>query len=246
VSIFFRWHGFCPAICFATRCGSSPSLLFFPQCFFWCCLRGSKAEPQRRLSEGDVLPGGGGLSDREDQKRRVHMGALKWQHRLEESTTARQWHSGNPYLRYKHMSPVAHARPATAGGVGSPCAVSRRCSQRLCSFSAAGQWNALTIEEKAPRSKRAAELQELNLQKAPRAPRLRSGYNVFVRDRFHLFGGGLSRVAAAWRVAAPKVRAIYMRRAAELNASVAALPRRREHCTPRLPTAMHLFVNDDL
>jgi len=182
------------------------------------------------------------LSDREDQKRRVHMGALKWQHRLEESTTARQWHSGNPYLRYKHMSPVAHARPATAGGVGSPCAVSRRCSQRLCSFSAAGQWNALTIEEKAPRSKRAAELQELNLQKAPRAPRLRSGYNVFVRDRFHLFGGGLSRVAAAWRVAAPKVRAIYMRRAAELNASVAALPRRREHCTPRLPTAMHLFV----
>jgi len=106
----------------------------------------------------------------------------------------------------------------------------------------AEQWNALKIEDKAIWSKRATELQELNLQRARRAPRLRSGYNIFVRDRFHLLGGKLSHIVAAWRAAAPKVREFYIRRAAELNASVASRPQGRRHCSPRLPTALHEFV----
>lgn len=70
----------------------------------------------------------------------------------------------------------------------------------------AAQWSSLSSEEKAVWNKRAVELREDILQKAPQAPKLRSGYQVFITDRFHVVGEKMSHVAAAWKAADPERR----------------------------------------
>jgi len=111
----------------------------------------------------------------------------------------------------------------------------------------AAQWSSLSSEEKAVWNKRAVELREDILQKAPQAPKLRSGYQVFITDRFHVVGEKMSHVAAAWKAADPEVRRTYVRRAAELNMSAAAGVEgsgRRAPSSPRRLSSINLFVKE--
>jgi len=86
------------------------------------------------------------------------------------------------------------------------------------------QWAALPSDEKAVWIRKAAELRETVIKAAPRAPKRRSGYHVFLRDRLLALGGKMSVVAAEWKAAGPDVKERYNRRAAEMNSPVGASP----------------------
>jgi len=111
----------------------------------------------------------------------------------------------------------------------------------------AAQWIALSKEQKAVWNQKAAKRRVEIQQKTPRAPKHRSGYQVFIADKFSVVGGRMSLVAAAWKAASTEVRQTYTQRAAELNASVATTAERpwlRAPSSPRFLSAINLFVKE--
>jgi len=71
---------------------------------------------------------------------------------------------------------------------------------------------------------------------ARKAPKLRAGYHVFLRERLRALDMNGSLVAMEWKAVSPIVKEQYSRRAAELNMSAIA-PKRQ-----RFPNAMNLYV----